>query len=127
MKLARIIFAVAAVYGVLVLVPGLFAEARFNQINPPAVTHPEFYSGFYASALVWQFAFMLIAYDPARYRVLMLVAIAEKAAFFVPSMLLHQSGRLAVGGPLYGAIIDGLLMLLFALAWWRSKPGVTIR
>ena len=127
MKLARIIFAVAAVYGVLALLPGLFTEALFNQMNPPAVTHPEFYYGFYASALVWQFAFMLIAYDPARYRALMLVAVAEKAAFFVPSMLLYQSARLAVGGPLYGAIIDGILMLLFALAWWRSKPGVMIR
>lgn len=121
MKLARIIFGIAAVYGILVLVSGLFTESLFNQMNPPALNHPEFYYGFYASALVWQFAFLLIAHDPVRYRPLMLVAIVEKAAFFLPSILLWQAGRLAVGGPFYGALIDGVLMLLFALAWWRSK------
>ena len=122
MKLARIIFGVAAAYGLLVLLPGLFTEAQFNQMNPPAINHPEFYYGFYGVALVWQFVFILIARDPLRYRSLMLLGVTEKAAFFVPSLLLWQSGRLAVGGPFYGAMIDGVLMLLFAFAWWHSRP-----
>jgi hypothetical protein len=122
MRLARIIFGVAALYGLLVLAPGLFTEGQFNQDNPPAINHPEFYYGFFASALVWQIVFLLIARDPLRYRSLMLVGIAEKAAFFVPSLLLWQAGRLAAGGPFYGAMIDGVLMLLFSFAWWHSKP-----
>ncbi len=75
---------------------------------------------------MWQGVFILIARDPVRYRPLMLIAIAEKAAFFIPSLWLWlwQAGRLAPSGPLYGAIIDGVLMLFFAFAWWRSgaKP-----
>jgi hypothetical protein len=122
MRFARIIYWIAAIYGIVVLLPGLFTEAQFNIASPPAINHPEFYYGFFASALVWQFAFILIARDPERYRALMLVTIAEKAAFFVPSMILWQQGRLAVSGPLYGAVIDGVLMVLFALAWWRSTP-----
>ena len=125
MKLARIIFGVAAAYGLLVLLPGLFTEAQFSQMNPPAINHPEFYYGFYGVALVWQFVFILIARDPLRYRSLMLLGVTEKAAFFVPSLLLWQSGRLAVGGPFYGAMIDGVLMLLFAFAWWHSRPAAS--
>lgn len=121
MRFARIIYGLAALYGIMVLVPGLFTEGQFNLSNPPAINHPEFYYGFFASALVWQIVFILIARDPARYRSLMLITIAEKAAFFVPSMLLWQAGRLAPSGPFYDAVIDGALMLLFALAWWQQR------
>ncbi len=43
MKTARLIFAIAAIYGLVVLVPGLFTEAAFNLASPPAINHPEFY------------------------------------------------------------------------------------
>jgi len=123
MKLARWIVLIAGLYGIAVLIPGLFMEAAFNAGNPPPVRHPEFYYGFYATALVWQFVFLLIAFDPARFRPLMAIAVLEKVSFFGPAMALYAQGRLAVGGPFYGAIVDGVLMVLFALAWLRSAKG----
>ena len=81
MKFAKITYWLAAIYGILVLLPGFFLEAEFSRTSPPALTHPEFYYGFYGSALVWQLAFILIARDPVRYRPLMLVSVLEKAGF----------------------------------------------
>ena len=127
MTAARLIFAVAAVYGIAVLLPGLFVETGAAPLYPP-LAQPEFYYGFYGSALVWQLLFIAIALDPARYRPLMLVAMLEKAAFFIPCLWLWQTQRLpAVSGPFIGAMVDGLLMLAFLLAWrlTRTEPPTT--
>jgi hypothetical protein len=115
MKLARIIYTVAGAYGIVVLLPALFA-------SPGAVT-PLFYYAFFASALVWQFAFLVIAVDPARFRMLMPVTVLEKAAFFVPCLLLYRAGTIPADAAFYGGMVDGTLMLLFALAWWRTSAA----
>ncbi|WP_337658581.1 hypothetical protein [Sphingorhabdus sp. Alg231-15] len=120
-SIARILFALAALYGILVLLLGLFGEAQFNTAMPPAITHPEFYYGFHGVALVFQIIFILIAIDPVRYRPLMLVAVLEKLAFFVPALWLFSSGRLAEGGPFFGAMIDGVWAVLFLLAWMLTR------
>lgn len=122
MKTTRLIFALAALYGMTVLLLGLFGEEQFNAAMPPAITHPEFYYGFHGVALVFQLIFVLIAIDPVRYRPLMLVAVLEKLAFFGPALWLYSSGRLVEGGPFYGAMIDGVWALLFVLAWWLARP-----
>lgn len=121
MKMVRVIFGLAALWGFLALVPGLFGEARFNAAMPPAITHPEFYYGFHGVALVFQLIFVMIAIDPARYYPLIGIAILEKLAFFVPGIWLYSEGRLAEGGIYFGALIDGVLALLFALAWWFGR------
>lgn len=123
MKFAKITYWAAAIYGILVLLPGFFLENQFNRTSPPVVTHPEFYYGFYGSALVWQFAFILIARDPARYRPLMLVSVLEKASFLIACLLLWSAGRLGMIGPFYGSLIDGVWMTLFAISWLRTKAG----
>lgn len=121
MKAARWIFLIAGIYGILVLIPGFFLE---SMVAAPPITHPEFYYGFYGSALVWQLVFLAIARDPVKLRPLMLLAVLEKVAFFVPSLALHFTGRLPMGGPLIGGMIDGVLMVLFAFAWWSSRGAV---
>ncbi|GAA0473222.1 hypothetical protein GCM10009096_13150 [Parasphingorhabdus litoris] len=121
-SIARTLFALAALYGVPVLLLGLFGEAQFNAAMPPAITHPEFYYGFHGVALVFQLVFVLIAIDPLRYRPLMLVAVLEKLAFFVPALWLYTNGRLAEGGPFYGAMIDGLWAFAFLFSWWLTRP-----
>jgi len=76
------------------------------------------------SALVWQLAFFLMAGNPVRYRPLMLVAVLEKLSFLATCLALLATGRLAAGGPLAGSLIDGIWMVLFAIAWWRTRePG----
>lgn len=118
MRLARWIYAIAGIYGILVLIPGFFLE---SMVPAPALTHPEFYYGFYGSALVWQFVFLLIARDPLKLRPLMPITFLEKLAFFAPSLWLHFSGRLPLGGPLIGGMIDGVLLCLFVFAWWSTR------
>ncbi|MEM8917919.1 MAG: hypothetical protein AAGE37_03585 [Pseudomonadota bacterium] len=113
----KIIFWGAAIFGIVALVPGFFSE---TQMQPP-ISHPEFYYGFHGLALVFQLIFIMIAMDPLRYRSLIPIAILEKASFFVPSLILWTQGRLVMGGPFIGAMIDGLLMLLFVLAWWLMR------
>ena len=117
MKVARWIYLIAGIYGILALLPSFFLE---SMVAPPE-THPEFYYGFFGSALVWQFVFLLISRDPAKWRPLMPITFLEKVAFFVPSMWLHFRGRLPMGGPLIGGMIDGVLLVLFVFAWWSSR------
>ncbi len=126
MRAARLIFAAAAMFGIAVLVPGLFVEAGATALYPP-LAQPEFYYGFYGSALVWQFGFLVIAHDPVRYRPLMLVAVLEKAGWVITCLWLWQAERLnPLSGPFIGAMIDGALMLAFIAAWWltpRQHPA----
>jgi hypothetical protein len=120
MRVARWIFLIAGIYGVLALAPGFFAE---RMVAAPALTHPEFYYGFLGSALVWQFVFLMIARDPVTLRPLMAIAVLEKAAFFAPALWLYFTGRLPVGGPLIGGVIDGVWMALFLIAWRSSRDA----
>ena len=114
MKFVRIIFALAAAWGLFALVPGLSAEAG---------PRPEYYYGFIGIALVFQLVFILIAIDPARYRALIPLSILEKLSFFLPVTILYTQGRVAMGPGFVGAMVDGLFMLLFALAWLVSRKA----
>lgn len=119
-RFARRVFTGAAVYGLLALVPQYFLEDRLNRDFPPAITHPEHFYGFVGIAIAWQFAFLVIARDPVRYRALMPVAVLEKLAFGGAAIVLFALGRiawpvLAVGG------VDLVLAALF-LAAYRMTP-----
>ena len=116
MRTARWVFGLAALYGFCVLAPGLFIEPLSGAGN--VLTQPEFYYGFYGSALVWQGVFLLIASDPIRYRPLIALAILEKLAFAITCLLLWHSGRLGSdSGPFIGAMIDALWSMAFAVAF----------
>jgi hypothetical protein len=121
MRFARIVYALAGIFGIAVLVPGLFAESA--GLLPFRIAQPEFYYGFHGTALVWQFLFLFIAMDPVRWRVLMPFTFLEKIAFFVPILWLWSQGRVqAPSGPFVGGMIDGLLLLLFIAAWFATRP-----
>lgn len=123
MRLARWIYLIAGIYGLLVLLPGFFLE-RSVEASGGLLSHPEFYYGFYGSALVWQLVFLVIALDPVRFRILMPITFLEKLAFFGSSLVLFESGRMTIGGPFIGALIDGGLMVLFVIAWLRTPRKV---
>ena len=119
MTFARRVFRVAAIYGLLVLVPQYFLEGRTGRDFPPAITHVEYYYGFIGLAVAWQLAFLLIARDPVRHRPLMLVAVVEKLAFGVPAVILYSQGRLSA--QLLGAgLIDLLLGTLFIASYMQT-------
>jgi len=121
LRFARGVFLVGSIYGVLMLVPGFFTETLFNVLYPPPVTHPEFYYGFFGTALAFQVVYFLISRDPVRYRPLMAVAVFAKLTFFGACVALAWAGRLALGGPFYGSLGDGILMVLFLIAFVRTS------
>jgi heme A synthase len=118
------VFLVAGIYGVLVVLPQYSLEARIARDFPPPITHPEYFYGFIGVALAWQVAFLLIARDVQRYRLVMLPAILEKVTFGVATVLLYANARVAVS-TLIGGIVDLVFAALFALAFraTRGKDG----
>ena len=123
MNLARWVFRIAGVYGIAVLIPGLFLEQASGRAAPPPINHPEWYYGFYGSALAWQLAFLAISTDPVRYRPLMLVSMVEKFVFPLACLTLLALGRLQPSGPLYGGLIDLGWLALFSLAYVRTRQA----
>ena len=96
----------AAAYGLIALLPMYFDA-------PEGLTHPLFYYGFIGVAGAWQFAFLLIAQDPVRYRLLILPGIVEKLGFGLAALVLFAQGRL--DDPLLA--LGGALDLAFAAAF----------
>lgn len=121
MKFARWVFALAGVYGLIVLTPQLFMESQIGRDYPPAITHPEFFYGFNGVGLSWQVAFLVIARDPARFRPLMLPAVLEKASFGIASWVLLAQQRIPV--LIVGfATVDLVLGVLFIVAYFMTTP-----
>ncbi|BCS32973.1 hypothetical protein TBR22_A21970 [Luteitalea sp. TBR-22] len=122
-RFARRVFMGAGIYGLVVLLPQYFMEAQIGRDYPPAITHPEHFYGFVGVALAWQLAFLVIASDVRRFRPLMLPAIVEKLAFFLPTLWLFMGGRVAAA-VLAVSAIDLLLATLFLTSFLRTRDGV---
>jgi hypothetical protein len=120
MKLARTIFLVAGIYGLLTLVPMYFAEPLIARYDPPALTHPEHFYGFVGIAIAWQVLFLLIAREPLRLRVAMIPAVLEKLAFGVPAIVLYAQHRLSSSTLAFG-LVDLLLGALFVVAYVGTR------
>jgi hypothetical protein len=116
MTFARRVFRCAGIYGLIVLPPQYFLEARIGQDAPPPITHPEFFYGFLGVAIAWQVAFLIIAQDPPRYRPLMLAGVIEKFSFAAAVATLFAQGRAAVAVMMFAGI-DLVLGVLFLAAW----------
>lgn len=115
------IFLVAGIYGIVALLPQYFMEARIGSLFPPAITHPENFYGFIGVALAWQFAFLVIARDVARYRLLMLPATFEKLSFGLAGWILFAQERVA-GAVAAAATVDVLFAALFLFAYRITRP-----
>lgn len=116
MKFAKIVFWGAGIWGVLILTPLYFLLDSIGRQDPPPITHPLFYYGFAGIALAWQFAFFVIAKDPARFRLMMIPSVLEKLAFGIPAIVLYTQRRIGAGDLALGCI-DLLLGALFLVAF----------
>jgi hypothetical protein len=121
-RFSRIVFLIAGIYGMVVLGPGFFAEKMLAEKMPPAITHPEFYYGFFGIGIAWQAAFLIIARDPRRFRPIIPAAVLEKLAFAAASAALLMAGRVPMIVALGGAG-DLVLGTLFTIAYFRLKPA----
>ncbi len=119
MKLARIVFWVAAAWGAVTTTPLFFLLGRFNAENPPAVTHVELYYGFAVTIFVWQLVYFLIGTNPSRFRPMMLAAILVKAGWVVAVALLSAEHTLGKG-MLFFAAADAVFAALFIAAFLKT-------
>ena len=120
MKFAKIVFWMAAIWGIVVITPLYFLYLTIGRQDPPPITHPGFYYGFVGCALAWQFAFIVIARDPVRFRAMIIPSVLEKFSFAAAQTVLYFQHRLHPSDLLLGGI-DGLLGVLFLLAFVRTS------
>jgi hypothetical protein len=116
MKAARWVFGVAAIYGLIVLLPLLFAEPWLV----PRPSRPEDYYGFLGAAIVMQLLYLAIAGDPLRYRPLMPLGVLSKLSFFATVAVLWWLGRTAAPALAF-ATVDLLIGVAFAAAWIKMR------
>jgi hypothetical protein len=116
MKLARYVFGIAAVWGILVLTPMYFLLEKTGIDDPPVITHSEYYYGFVGVALAFQFVFVIVASDPIRFRPLMIASVVEKLMWCVPVLLLYFGGRVATT-LVIAACMDLTLGVLFSASY----------
>jgi hypothetical protein len=119
MIFAKQLFRIAGIYGLLVLTPQYFLEAKLGRDYPPPIPHPEHYYCFLGVALAWQLLFLVIARDPVTYRVAMLPAAVEKFAFGLAVGALFLSDRVALA-VLAAGCVDLALGSPFLVAFWRT-------
>ena len=118
MRLARWVFAIAGIYGVITIAPLYFMEQTIDKQDPPTITHPMFFYGFVGVTLAWQLLFFVIARQPVRLRPVIPFAVLEKLSFGIGAMALYRQGRLDHGDLYFGGI-DLALALLFLVSWLR--------
>jgi hypothetical protein len=124
MKFAKTVFWVAAIWGFLVLTPLYFMFDLIGAKDPPPITHPAFYYGFVGAGLAWQFAFLIIATNPARFRPIIPAAVIEKFSYGVALIVLYSQGRLHASDLTFAGM-DLVLGILFIVAFvkLKSEPG----
>jgi hypothetical protein len=120
MKIANVVFLIAANRGVLVLTPLYFMFDLIGRQDPPAITHPAFYYGFVSAGLAFQVAFIVIAKDPVRLRPMMIPSVLEKFGYGATLLVLYLQNRLhpqdlALCG------VDVLFGVLFLTAFFKTS------
>ena len=122
MRFAKVFFTVAGIWGILVTLPLYFMYDFIGQQSPPAINHPEFYYGFAGVTLTWQIVFLLIARDPARYRVMIIPSILEKLSYVIANLVLFANRRMSASQAL-PSMTDLVLALSFIAAFLKTASA----
>ena len=120
MRFARFTFVGAGIWGIAVLTPlyWLF-DVTGRPYSPPA-DYPHFFYGFLSVAMAWQFAFLVIGSNPARYRPLMIPGMLEKLGHVFGVAVLYWNARIPVADA-QAAIPDLVLAVLFMVAFAKTR------
>jgi hypothetical protein len=121
MKFAKVVFYVAAIWGVLALTPLYFMFNLIGQQDPPPITHPAFFYGFVGTGLAWQVAFFVIASNPVRFRPMMIPSVLEKVGYGLPAVVLFLEKRMKPQDLLFSGA-DLLFAGLFLASFLKTKP-----
>jgi hypothetical protein len=122
-RFARWTYRIAGIYGLLAVLGGYLSETSVARDYPPAITHREYFYGFWGVVLAWQLAFLVISTNPRRYRALMPITVVEKLGFFLPAVVLWSRHELPPP-MLAAALIDLALGVLFTICWFRTVADV---
>ena len=124
MKFAKWVFRTAGVFGLIVMIPMLFAEKLIAEMMPPAVAHPEFFYGFVILNACWQVLYIFLSRDPQRFRPMMIPAFFAKASGPVALIWLYLQGRISSQW-ITTSIMDGVFAILFLVAYWVTGKETT--
>ena len=120
MRFATLTFRIAAITGLLTILPMYFLYDAIGRKDPPALNHPQFYFGFVGVTLAWQILFFVLSTDPVRYRPMMIPAMLEKAVFlasvFVLVSLKMMNAQQAI------VTLPDAVILSFFIAAFRKTP-----
>ena len=114
MKMAKWIFLIAGIFGLLSTIPLAFAE------NIMKVTQPEYYYGFVFLDICWQILYLVLASDPVRYRPMMIPAFLAKGSGTVALTWLYLIGRVSSQWVAIGAV-DGIFAILFIVVFLATR------
>ncbi len=114
MKFARIVFALAGGLGLLALYPLYTAPGDYT------------YYGLLAAIASWQIVFLMIAWDPIRFRMIMIPAMLEKFIWVATLAILHARGQVTTEQLLQGIIPHGILGLLFVGAFFTTARAPSV-
>ena len=106
---ARVVFAIGGLFGLGAMIP-------FYQQNGS----PTYYA-LLGTVGAWQILFLLIAWKPSELRPAMIPAVLEKLFWCVTLLVLYSRGSLSSTDLAVLATPNGLLGVLFALAYFRTS------
>jgi hypothetical protein len=119
MKFARFVFIGAGIWGILLLTALYIAAGTIERQHVSLLADPQFFYGFMAVTMAWQFAFLVIGSDPARYRPLMLPSMVEKFFYLMTIAVLYLQGRITAADALANTP-DLVLGVLFVIAFAKT-------
>ena len=114
MRLARWIFLIAGISGLLSTVPLAFAEKVME------VKQPEFFYGFVFLNICWHISYLFLSSNPVRYRPMMIPAFLAKGSGTVALTWLYLLGRVS-GQWIAVGTLDGVIAVLFLVAFWATR------
>ena len=120
MKFAKVVFCLAGALGALLIAPLYFMFDLAGRLDPPPITHPQFYYGFVGVVLVWQLVYFTIGTDPVRFRPMMIISTLAKGSYVGALLVLYLEDRIS---PVQAAtgLPDALLMVLFLAAYLKTE------
>jgi hypothetical protein len=121
MTFAKWAFRIAGIYGVLLIAPMYLLEPVFKAQGQP-LTHPEHFYGFVGITLAFQFLFLAMSRDVARFRPLIPVCLFEKLVFPAAIWPLYLMGR-TPGIVAAFATVDLFWALMFAISFFLSREA----
>ena len=122
MRFARVVFAIAGIWGIVVLTPFYWLVDITGRMYAPPVEYPHFFYGFFWVAIVWQIVFLMISMRPTELRLMMIPAVLEKMGFVATVLTLYGRGRIGWSDA-QAAVPDLVLGICFVASFVKTRTA----